>query len=67
MNITELAVNLKLPYARDNWQQLVTEAKHTKQDYAAFLENLFDLEWQLRLNNGQARRIKEAKLPYQQK
>ena len=64
MSITELAVNLKLPYARDNWQQLVDEAKHTKQDYAAFLENLFDLEWQLRLNNGQARRIKEAKFPY---
>jgi len=64
MSITELATNLKLPYARDNWQQLVNEAKHTKQDYAAFLENLFDLEWQLRLNNGQARRIKEAKFPY---
>jgi len=64
MNITELATNLKLPYARDNWQQLVNEAKHTKQDYAVFLENLFDLEWQLRLNNGQARRIKEAKFPY---
>jgi DNA replication protein DnaC len=64
MSITELAINLKLPYARDNWQQLVNEAKHTKQDYAAFLENLFDLEWQLRLNNGQARRIKEAKFPY---
>jgi DNA replication protein DnaC len=64
MSITELATNLKLPYIRDNWQQLVGEAKHTKQDYAAFLENLFDFEWQLRLNNGQARRLKEAKFPY---
>jgi DNA replication protein DnaC len=63
MNISELAVKLKLPYARDNWRQLVDEAKHTKKDYAAFLENLFDGEWQLRLSNGQARRIKEARFP----
>ena len=63
MNITELAANLKLPYARDNWEELVTEARHTKQDYAAFLENIFDCEWRLRLDNGQTRRIKEAKFP----
>jgi DNA replication protein DnaC len=63
MTITELAFNLRLPYTRDNWQQLADEARHTKQDYAAFLENLFDSEWRLRLQNGQARRIKEAKFP----
>ena len=37
--------------------------KHTKQDYAAFLENLLDCEWLQRLENGQQRRIKEAKFP----
>jgi len=63
MNITELAGDLKLPYARDNWQQLIEEARHTKQDYAAFLENLLESEWRLRTSNGQARRIKEAKFP----
>ena len=63
MNITELAVKLRLPYSRDNWQQLVNEARHTKQDYAAFLENLFDCEWRLRLENGQAKRIKVARFP----
>jgi DNA replication protein DnaC len=63
MNITELAGKLRLPYSRDNWQQLVEEAKHTKQDYAAFLGNLLDCEWRMRLENGQARRIKEAKFP----
>jgi len=63
MNITELAANLKLPYARDHWEQFVDEAKHLKQDYAAFLMNLFDCEWRLRLENGQTRRIKEAKFP----
>jgi DNA replication protein DnaC len=61
--ITELALKLKLPYIRDNWRQLVDEAKQTKQDYAAFLENFLDYEWRNRLENGQARRIKEAKFP----
>lgn len=64
MNITELAVLLKLPYMRDNWRQLAEEAKATKQDYAEFLENMLDCEWRQRLSNGQARRIKEAKFPY---
>jgi len=63
MNITELCVKLRLPYTRDNWKQLVDEAKHTKQDYSVFLENLLDYEWQQRLENGQTRRIKEAKFP----
>jgi DNA replication protein DnaC len=63
MNIAELAVNLRLPYIRDNWQQLVKEAKHKKTDYDAFLENLLDCEWRQRLENGQNRRIKEAKFP----
>jgi len=63
MSITELAGKLRLPYSRDNWRQLVDEARHTKQDYASFLENLLDSEWRLRLENGQARRIKEAKFP----
>jgi DNA replication protein DnaC len=56
-------MKLRLPYTRDNWRQLVEEAKHTKQDYTVFLENLLDLEWRQRLENGQARRIKEAKFP----
>jgi DNA replication protein DnaC len=63
MNINEMAVKLRLPYIRDNWRQLVDEAKHTKQDYAVFLENLLDCEWRQRLEIGQARRIKEAKFP----
>ena len=63
MKITELAASLRLPYIRSNWQQLVDEAAHTKQDYDAFLENLLDCEWRQRLENGQARRIKEARFP----
>jgi|GEM_PF-4466195 len=63
MNITDLCVKLRLPYARDNWHQLVDEAKNTKQDYVAFLESLLDGEWHQRLQNGQQRRIKDAKFP----
>jgi len=63
MNITEMANGLRLPYMRDNWQQLANEAQHTKQDYVAFLENLLDSEWRLRMENGQARRIKKARFP----
>jgi DNA replication protein DnaC len=63
MNATELAMRLRLPYIRDNWRQLVDEATHTKQDYTAFLENMLDWEWRQRLENGQARRIKEARFP----
>ena len=63
MNITELCFKLRLPYTRENWLQLLEEARHTKQDYAEFLQNILDCEWQLRLENGQVRRIKEAKFP----
>jgi DNA replication protein DnaC len=63
MNTTELAIKLRLPFIRDNWRQLVDDAKHTGQDYTAFLENMLDSEWRQRLENGQARRIKEAKFP----
>lgn len=63
MSITEYAAKLRLPYIRKNWRQLTDEARHTKQDYAAFLENLLECEWIQRLDNGQQRRIKEANFP----
>lgn len=63
MSITELAVNLRMPYTQEHWKQLVDEAQKTKQDYTQFLENLLDYEWQLRLEKLQARRMKEAKFP----
>ena len=45
MNITQLCANLRLGYMRENWHQLVDEARHTKLDPAAFLENLLECEW----------------------
>ena len=64
MNISQLSSNLRLAYTRECWRQLVDEARQTKQDYADFLANLLEGEWQLRLNNGQQRRLKEAKFPF---
>ena len=52
-----------MPYTRDHWQKLINEAQTKKLDYAVFLENLLELEWQIRLEKLQARRIKEAKFP----
>jgi DNA replication protein DnaC len=63
MSITDLSSDLKLPYIRDNWKKLSDEASHKKQDYAEFLENLLECEWLRRMENGQSRRIKEAKFP----
>jgi len=64
MNISQLSSDLRLAYTRECWRQLVDEARQTKQNYADFLANLLESEWQLRLNNGQQRRLKEAKFPF---
>jgi len=63
MNIRDLSTNLKLSYIRDNYDELISEARQTKQDYAVFLENLLVCEHERRMENGIQRRIKEAKFP----
>ena len=63
MSISGLSAKLRLSYTRDNWRQLVDEARQAKQDYGSFLETVLEGEWQLRLQNGQQRRLKEAKFP----
>jgi DNA replication protein DnaC len=63
MNIRELAKELKLPYVRDNFEQLVTEARHTKPDYEKFLLGFLELECQNRMENGIHKRLRDAKFP----
>lgn len=63
MNIREMAKELKLPYVRDNFEQLVNEARQTKMDYAEFLLNFLDCECKKRMENGMVRRLHEAKFP----
>lgn len=62
-NIQELASQLKLSYIRDNAETLIAEARHTRQDYADFLESLLLREAERRTENGITRRIKEAHFP----
>jgi DNA replication protein DnaC len=52
-----------MPYTREHWQKLIKEAQKQQLDYARFLENLLGLEWQIRFEMLQARRVKEAKFP----
>jgi len=52
-----------MPYTREHWQKLVKEAKENKLEYATFLEQILECEWQIRLEKLQARRLKEAKFP----
>ena len=61
--INEFASKLKLSCTRDNFQQLVDEANHTKMSYDQFLLRLLEGEWQRRTENAVARRLKEAKFP----
>ena len=61
--IKEFASKLKLLYIRDNFGQLINEARHTKMDYDAFLLNLLEYEWQRRMQNSITRRIRDARFP----
>jgi DNA replication protein DnaC len=62
-SIADLAHDLKLTYIRDCAEDAIRQARHLKQDYAAFMESLLTLETERRAGNGVARRIKEAKFP----
>jgi len=62
-SITKLAQELKLTYVRDCAEDAIRQARHLKQDHAAFLEELLTNEAERRAGNGIARRIKEAKFP----
>lgn len=62
-NIQELASQLKLSYIRDNAETLIAEARHTRQDYADFLESLLLREAERRTENGITRRIMQAHFP----
>jgi DNA replication protein DnaC len=62
-SIASLAHELKLTYIRDCAEDAIRQARHLKQDYAAFLEGLLTQESERRAGNGITRRIKEARFP----
>jgi DNA replication protein DnaC len=63
MNISDLCTILKLTYVRDNYEQLITEARQTSQDPEDFLCGLLENEYQRRMENGQNRRLRKARFP----
>ena len=59
--IRELCVELKLAHTKDTWYELASDDSLSHEDY---LLEILTAEYENRLNNGIARRIKEAKFPY---
>ena len=59
--ITRLAAELRLAYIKQHWHELASDCSLTHEEY---LLELLEAEYENRLNNGIARRIKEAKFPY---
>jgi len=56
MNISELCTILKLTYVRENYEQLIAEARQTSQAPEAFLTELLENQYHRRTENGQTRR-----------
>lgn len=63
MQIREIAAELKLPYLKENYQNLIDEAVHTKMDYPDFLKKILAGELASRKENGIVRRLRYAKFP----
>ena len=61
MNLNELTKELKLAYIGRKYKELAEKSNLSNEEY---LLELLTGEYENRLNNGNARRIKEAKFPY---
>ena len=61
MTIENLAKELRLSYIGKHWRELASDDNLTHKDY---LFELLQAEYDIRLENGVKRRIKEAKFPY---
>jgi len=59
--IRELCVELKLAHMKDTWYELASDTSLSHEDY---LLEILTAEYENRLNNGIARRLKDAKFPY---
>lgn len=63
MQVKELAIELKLPYIKENYQSLINEAIHTKMEYSDLIITLLEREFELRKQNGVRNRLHTAKFP----
>ena len=64
MTINEMALELKLPNIKSNYQHIIDEARHTKIDYEEFLKNILENELLLRKENSVKTKLRHAKFPY---
>lgn len=64
MKLAEIAYTLKLPYLRNNIEELIDEANHTKMSYRELLGTFLERELLLRRENGIKNRLRYAKFPY---
>ena len=58
-----MAAELKLPYIKDNYENLIKQAKHTAMNHEEFLIAILEKEYELRKSNGVIRRLRYAKFP----
>ena len=64
MSIRESAACLKLPYIRNNYEEVIREAHVRDMSHEEFLEEILKNELELRNTNGINSRIRQAKFPY---
>ena len=62
--LRQLSARLKLSYFREHADETIAKARKTKPDYEEFLRQLLEREVERRLENGVARRLKDAKFPF---
>ena len=61
--LTQNLIYLKLPWIRENYEPLITQAAQKSWSHVEFLSRLIEGETNLRTNRGTERRIKAARLP----
>ena len=64
MKIETMALRLRLPFIRKNYQQVIEQAENDKWGYEEFLETLLEQECELRGVNRVQKRISQAHFPY---
>lgn len=63
MLIREMALELKLPYLKDNYEDMINQAKHTSMNHEEFLVAILEKESELRRSNSVTRRLRNGRFP----
>jgi DNA replication protein DnaC len=63
ITVHELAKKLQLSYVRNNYEDLIRDAKKLKPSYEDFLSDFLEREYNKRIENSINRRLHEAKFP----